>query len=237
MKQTELNVVQIPQEYCEASSLDSVGKSFRQLRLQALDNDPASFSSSYGTESQQPLSFWTSRILNRQAKTFALVYTDQHAEAGQEINFTPGDLWLGMLVLLGPAVVDACVYDNFSTWKTVLMEKSSRDNEACVIDVTGNRGPENSALAYHIVSVYVAPEVREKGFAKRLVGSALNTIVQVMKEKEFRMAICTVGAAEGAVAAHKTYEGMGFVKVADDNYTSDDGRKFHNSVMRRDLTL
>lgn len=230
-------VVLISHEYSEASRLDSCAKAFRGLRLRALQSDPASFSSSYTTESQQPLSFWTKRLRNPQAKTFALIDRDIGAQRHQVSGPAPERLWLGMLVLLGPEAVDPNAFDNASSWKATLTENSCKSEEPQSQVTRIEPLPASSVLAYHIVAVYVAPEVRGKGLAKKLMSSAFAAVEQDLEEKGSNNAICTIGVAKDIPAARKTYESMGFVAVAEDHYITDDGREFHDSVMRKDLAV
>jgi ribosomal protein S18 acetylase RimI-like enzyme len=235
--EADLEVVLIPQEYSNVSTLKSIAKDFRELRLQALQNEPASFSSSYTTESRRPPSFWTARLQNPQARTFALINRHLRTDPLRDPESVVDRPWLGMLVLLGPKVVDLDAYDNGSTWKAILTENPLIRDKAQPIETRMGFSPVNSALAYHIVAVYVAPEVRRRGFAKELVSSALACMNQDSKGKGCHKGICTVGVAEDIVAARKTYESMGFIAVAEDHYTSGDGRAFHESVMRKDLTF
>jgi ribosomal protein S18 acetylase RimI-like enzyme len=230
-------VVLIPQEYSNVSTLKSTAKAFRELRLQALRNEPASFSSSYTTESQLPPSFWADRLQNPQARTFALINRHVRTDPLPDPESMFDRPWLGMLVLLGPKVVDLDAYDNGSTWKTILTENPLIRDEAQPIETRMGLSSTNNALAYHIVAVYIAPGVRRRGFAKELVSSALACTKQDLKGKGCHKGLCTVGVAKDIVAARKTYESMGFIAVAEDHYTSGDGRVFHESVMRRDLTF
>jgi ribosomal protein S18 acetylase RimI-like enzyme len=232
---TDLKVVLIPKEYAEPSMLESVAKAFRELRLQALYSDPASFSSSYTSESQRPFSFWTKRLQNPQAKTFALVHSNTKGSGQSNSESPPHRRWLGMLVLLGPKAVERNAYENGSTWKTLLTESSSRVEVPKPADSNTGVALEESSLIYHIVAVYVASEARGRGLAKSLLANTLATIEHESREMGFGNAICTLGAAEENVAARKTYEAMEFVPVAEDHVTTDDGREFHETVMRRDF--
>ena len=230
-----LAVVLIGQEYLLASSLNSTAEAFRNLRLRALETEPSFFSSSYTTESQHLLSFWTKRLQNPQAKTFAVVPTDALSQHYMDSKHTLERPWSGMLVLLGPKLVNLDAYDNASTWKTIMTEN---DRKADSVQPTGARTQScsaSSAHAYHVVSVYVAPEARGKGLAKKLIKAALASAEQESKERNIRKAICTLGAERDNVAAWRTYESMGFVAVAEDHFTSAEGREFHESIMRRDL--
>jgi ribosomal protein S18 acetylase RimI-like enzyme len=234
-------VVLTPQEYSKASILETTAEAFRNLRLEALKTDAPSFTSSYTTESQHPLSFWIKRLQNPQAKTFALVHasSQQHQKSGSASERP----WRGMLVLLGPQVVDFETYDNASSWKSILTENailtetSFKDHKSQQLEDTMETPPVTAALDYHVVSVYIAPSFRGRGLAKELITSALASVKQDQKEKGYQKAICTLGVAKDAIAARKTYESMGFVDVAEDHFISDDGREFHDSVMRKDLSL
>ncbi len=235
--QADPQVVLIPRDSSQASTLDSTAKAFRKLRLQGLQTEPASFSSSYSTESQRPPSFWTKRLQDPQARTFALIHTDPGAQCPQDSEPAPDRPWTGMLVLLGPKVIDPNAYDNSSSWREILPESSSKFDDPEQKEAGTEFSSVRSALAYHVVAVYLVPEVRGKGLAKRLMSSAFISIKQDVKNMGYGQAICTVGVAKGVIAARKTYASMGFVDVAEDHYTTDDGRTFHDSVMRRDLTL
>ena len=118
----------------------------------------------------------------------------------------------------------------------MLTESSSQSEGPRPVEVRTEFAPANTALAYHIVAVYVAPEVRSRGLARKLMRSALSFVEQESKARRFNQAICTVSVSEGIVVARKMYERMGFVAVAKDRYTSSDGRELHEAVMRKDLT-
>lgn len=231
----EQEVVLIPTEYTDALMLDSVAQAFRDIRLRALQTDPASFSSCFATESEQPHSFWTERLQNPQAKTFALVHKASGVPHHQHSEFTLLRPWLGILVLLGPKIVNIDACDNNSPWKAVLTEQHAINEQPPLLEM---EAPSvKIALAYQIVSVYVAAEFRGKGFAKKLMSSALAAIEQGLKDQRFGKAICTVGVADGISVARKMYQRMGFVTVGEDHSTTDDGRDFHGSVMRKDVTF
>jgi ribosomal protein S18 acetylase RimI-like enzyme len=230
-------VVLIPHEYPEASTLDAIAKAFRELRLRALQTDPASFSSPYASESQRGLEFWTKRIQEPQAKQFALLYQDSAVVDYHHPGTGYDKPWHGMLVLLGPKPVSYHEYDNGSTWKTILTEKSFKVEDPRPMEATLDASSEDSALAYHIVAVYVAPEARRKGLAKSLMKAAATVLEQETEKLGYRRAICTIGVARGNAASQRTYENSGFVTVAEDDYTSEDGREFHESVMRRDFLI
>jgi hypothetical protein len=107
-------VVLVPREYTGHDKLDAVAKAFRKLRLQALESDPSSFGSSDFVERQEPLSFWTKRLQNPQAKTFALIHSNSEQATFDDKDQIFCNLWQGMLVLLGPKFVDPRTYDNES---------------------------------------------------------------------------------------------------------------------------
>ena len=231
----EQEVVLIPKEYTDALMLNSVAQVFRDIRLRALQTDPASFSSCFATESEQPHSFWTERLQNTQAKTFALIHKAsgvQHHQHSESALLRP---WVGILVLLGPKLVDIEAFDNDSSWKTVLTEKHAVNEQSQLPKIEASS--VKIALAYQVVSVYVAPEFRGKGLARKLMSSALAAVEQDLKDKSSGKAICTVDVADGISVARNTYQRMGFVTVAEDHSTTDDGREFHASVMRKDVTF
>jgi GNAT superfamily N-acetyltransferase len=233
----DYEVVLIPRECSEASSPDSSVKAFQKLRLQALQADPASFTSSYTIESQQPLSFWLDRLRNPQAKTFALVKRGSEVQSYQVPGYTPQIPWVGMLVLLGPTAVDPDAFDNASSWKAVIAGSSPSGEEPQSGKIRSQVIPASSALAYTVVSVYVAPEARGKGLAKKLMASALVAVQQDLAQRGSSKAICAIAVAKDLVAARKKYESMGFAAVAEDHATADDGWEFHGWVMRKDLTV
>ena len=233
----DFEVVLIPHEYLEASSLDSSAKAFQELRLQALQTDPASFTSSYTIESQQPLSFWINRLRNPRAKTFALIKRCSEVQSYQVPGYTPQRPWVGMLVLLGPKAVDPDAFDNASSWKVVTAESSPPSEAPQSGKIRSQTFPASSTLAYTIVAVYIAPEARGKRLAKKLMTSALVAIEQNLAQRGSNKAICTIAVAKNLVAARKTYESMGFAAVAEDHATADDGWEFHGWVMQKDLTV
>lgn len=234
--QTDYEVFLTPHHYPEASKLESIASKFRQLRLQALQTDPASFSSSFITESQRPSSFFTNRLTNPIAKTFALIKAVPQSQSHIDPEYALDKPWLGMVVVLGPKVIDPTAYDNESTWKTVLTETSPLvDESKRARSVFAESPSANSALVYHFVSVYVAPQVRGKGLAKKLMSTALAVVEHETREKTFTQAICSIGVAKDNSIARRTYESMGFVGVAKDHFISEDGREGDDSVMRRDI--
>jgi ribosomal protein S18 acetylase RimI-like enzyme len=230
-------VVLIPHQYSEASSLDSSVKAFRELRLQALQTDPASFTSSYTIESQQPHAFWINRLQNPKAKTFVLVKRASEAQSYRVSGYMPQMPWVGMLVLLGPKAVDPDTFDNASSWKAIIAGSSPPNEKPQSEDTKTQSFPASSALAYTIVAVYIAPEARGKGLAKKLMRSALAAVEHDLAQKGSNKAICTIAVAKGLVPATKTYKSMGFVAVAEDHGKADDGWEFHGWVMRKDLAV
>ena len=217
----------------EPITLSAVAQSFRELRLQALQSDPASFGSSDFTERQEPPSFWKKRLQNPQAKTFALIQGNADSTTSTNDICGLAEKWQGMLVLLGPKTVDPRTYDNESSWKSLIGEEVS-GGECAAPD---QQSPSQIASAYHIVAVYVSKEMRGKGLARSLVRAAFDALAEECRRMGVKQAICTLGVGKHLTAAQKTYNGMGFQVVGENTLVLDGGQEFLEWVMRRDFSV
>jgi len=149
--------------------------------------------------------------------------TNIQTEGGGLLN----DEWVSLLVVFGPQAIHPDKFENASFWVACL--DSNRNLEDVEIS------EQRSALIYHIVGVWVAPEVRRRGVAKRMVEGAIDAIKQEGQQKRASTAICTIGVQDTAMAVQNLYQACGFSKVAEDCYKGHGERSIRDFVMRQDI--
>ena len=227
------SIALIPQQFNDDSLLQRYGEKCRELRLRSLKSDPDSFSSSFTKESQQPFEFWTGRLLNSKALHYVVIQHNLDSkveEALQNAETILQSKWVGILVRLGPRIVDIDSFSNESSWKTLLEGGSKKSMDRA--DTNNSR-----AAAYHLAGFYIAPETRGQGLGARLVQTALDNIAADCQIADSSRAICTVGTDRRNAVPQRLFAKMGFSNVAIDNIQTDDGRHLTEIIWRQDFSV
>jgi ribosomal protein S18 acetylase RimI-like enzyme len=95
------------------------------------------------------------------------------------------------------------VSDGAAGVKSVMMVAADASTDVWLGMTVGVRDPDDAALA-HVVSVWVAPEARRSGAARRL----LEAVHDWARARSVRM--MRLGVADTNVAARRLYEGAGY---------------------------
>ena len=225
----------VPQDLASSDELLDVARAFREIRLQSLQSDPASFSSTDFVERQKPISFFTKRLQNPLAKTFAVVCDKAEDPASNKASESTAGTWYGMLVLLGPQVVDPETFDNENSWKNLIGEQQRASQAPKTKSTAEAPSISQTAFSYHIVSVYVSSVLRGQGIGKDLFRAAFAEIEKEAANHRLTRAICTLGVGKNLLAAWNLYNAIGFVAVAEVQYVVDDGRVLDDVIMRKDF--
>ena len=220
-----LDVAVLSQLQADDPDLQQLAQRSRTVRLRALKTDPEAFSSLYASELQQKISFWESRLLNPLARLLIGVPTplDGADPRGAILNSD----WAGILTLLGPIAVDPDTRDEAKSW----MKFRSVKQPAISSDLRGGA----TDLEYHLVAMWVAPEMRRKGVRSLLIERALDSVKEDLESLPAKKAIVTIGTSDAATAAQAVYSSSGFRQVAVDLYQTNDGRLFNDFIMRQDV--
>jgi ribosomal protein S18 acetylase RimI-like enzyme len=223
----KMYLIVLPSAHNDQEYLNNFALRLKDLRLRSLQTDPEAFSSTYAMENKQPLEFWTKRLQNPAARHFIIARSGSSDEHSDREGDLLSDEWVSLLVVFGPQAIHPDKFENASSWMACL--DSNRNLEDVEIS------EQRSVLMYHIVGVWVAPEARRRGVAKRMVEGAIDTIKQEGQQKRASTAICTIGVQDTAMAAQNLYQACGFSKVAEDCYKGHGGRSIRHFVMRQDI--
>jgi ribosomal protein S18 acetylase RimI-like enzyme len=223
---SRFTIVTMPTHYKDDAFLQRSVDKYRELRLRSLKSDPASFSSTFASESRRPVNFWTNRMLGPGARHLLAVELSNHSSAPSVANEPQTVLereWVGMLVLLGPNPIAGNDSPPGKTLRSRLGDENTDDTR------------ETLASAYHMAGFYVAPEHRGHGIGGALVQNAMEVIANDCEKMPNPEAICTVGVSHTNLVVRRLFKRMGFEEVGEDQLDTVDGRHLTEITLRRDL--
>ena len=221
----QLDVAVLSRLQPDDPDLPQLARLSRTTRLRALKTNPEAFSSVYAIELQQKTSFWESRLLNPLGRLLVGLSTQLDGADPSELILTSD--WTGILTLLGPVAVDPDTRDEATSW-TKFRSGGKPETSSDLRDGV-------TALEYHLVAMWVAPEMRRKGVGSLLIKKALELVKEDLDSLSATKAIVTIGASDTAMAAQALCRSSGFRKVAVDMFQADDGRLFTDFIMRQDI--
>jgi ribosomal protein S18 acetylase RimI-like enzyme len=222
---SRFTIVTMPTHYKDDAFLQRSVDKYRELRLRSLKSDPASFSSTFASESGRPVNFWTNRMLGPGARHLLAVELSNHSSAPSVANEPQAVLeseWVGMLVLLGPNPIAGNDSPPGKTLRSRLGDENTDDNR------------ETLASAYHMAGFYITPEHRGHGIGA-LVQNAMEVIANDCEKMPNPKAICTVGVSHTNLVVRRLFKRMGFEEVGEDQLDTVDGRHLTEITLRRDL--
>jgi GNAT superfamily N-acetyltransferase len=215
-------VIFIPKMSASPAHLESIAERYRNIRLHGLMVDPQSFSSTYEHESQFSSDTWLSRIQNPLGKTFVAVI-DSGTESHDHIRLirsseTEGahdavqrllrKEWVGIATLIGPVPFPSEKGDatRLNPWDAFIKDgKYQMPSHAIEL------GDLNGAhIVYVIVGMFVLPQARRKGHARRLLEAIINAAQEEAKVACASKTSVTVQTEPGNVSAQQLYEKVGF---------------------------
>ncbi|VUC30408.1 unnamed protein product [Clonostachys rosea] len=134
----------------DATNLPSLAARYKELRLAALQNSPASFSSTYETEAQFSDEVWLSRINTPNKETFICAAVDEGSSGSIDPSTVPLEKceWVAQVTLLGPVSAD----------------DYALPGDASQPEVTDDKEEEK----WQMLSLYTLPQHRGKGLGKKL---------------------------------------------------------------------
>lgn len=244
-------VLLIPRTFASPTHEDQVVESYKSLRLHGLKADPGSFSSTYERESQFSHELWKSRILNPSGKTFvAAVDSDESSNKHSEIpvSIQSDDShdtiekllkreWVGIVTLLGPCVFrksDDTAASPAKPWQVYIQNGEYQIHAAASAteDLSGTH------LVYLIVGMFVLPQARRKGHARRLLDAAAEASQREAKARGASKATITVEVQSSNVNGKRLYEGVGY-HVEEDGIAmkNQNGETTYLISLARDLEL
>ncbi|CAH0039968.1 unnamed protein product [Clonostachys solani] len=148
----------------DAPNLPSLAAKYKELRLAALQNSPASFSSTYETEAQFSDEVWLSRINTPNKETFICAAVDEGSSGSIDPSTVPLEKceWVAQVTLLGPVSAD----------------DYALPSEASQPDVASDKDEEK----WQMLSLYTLPQHRGKGLGKRLCKETFQFLASSRRE-------------------------------------------------------
>jgi len=214
---TLASVAELPKHYATSQFLQIYALRSKEIRLRGLQLDPAYFASTFEKESQFPLETWISRLTNPLARTF-IAMRERSQDGKTEVKDSLLDQeWLGTLVLLGPKPTKTGpVSASISPWQ--LFTPTAMVSEVAP-------PPSSSALAYHLVGVWVAPEVRGSGIGGMMIQAACEAARDEAVKLCATTAVLTVMVEQWNTSGKRLYEKAGFSFVCEEHYQGSTGKR------------
>jgi GNAT superfamily N-acetyltransferase len=234
----KFEIVQLPQDYGDAvrsSHLAKFASKSKVIRLEALQSDPASFSSNYDREVKFEDEIWRSRLSNTTSRTIIALDTTHLSQVDGLSDLDKAEVapWIGTVVLMGPRLAEK-LPDETTGGEQLYRDASDMRTLPGSINAS-----YDATLVYLINAVYVSPTLRGNGVAKRLLESTLKA-VKLDKtsdegtEKATLRKACFVHVKKENIAAVKLYESMGFGRVGGRDITYN-GVQMELLVLRKSI--
>ncbi|KAM5436413.1 hypothetical protein MferCBS31731_005904 [Microsporum ferrugineum] len=207
MDKGRVEVVQVPKGPVTPSDLTALYNRYRDARLRALKTYPEAFSSNYERESAFTDEQWAQRLRNPMSTTFVAVCVEQDNTADEDVDKLKNHEWMGMIVLLGPKVLD--VGSTKCPWEPFLsMDWMQPETEGAF---------EGAETTYFAVSMFVLPEATKRGVGKMLVSEMKDHAREDGKEKSASKLHLSLIVERENPTAIRLYERCGFCHVDADS--------------------
>lgn len=175
---------------------------YKHTRLTALQLDPGAFGSTYAREVRFTSQTWMSRLLNPLSKTFVSVDTAVASIVSRPID--PVELaypqWFGTASIFGPKPLV-----NSSLWTTYTPDNFNDPPDLSAV--------KDSNAIYMITGVFVHPDHRRQGRAKRLIQAAVNSAAEEAKTAGASKVTVLLEIESEDQAVDRLYESVGFSAV------------------------
>jgi ribosomal protein S18 acetylase RimI-like enzyme len=180
----------------DAPNLQTLAAKYRELRLEALQQSPTSFSSTYEIEEQFSDDVWTSRLLTANKETFICAAL---SGGGGGTTAAPEDCeWAGQVTMLGPVLSD------------VFALPTEAGEPAIGDDATEEK--------WQMLSLFTLPSHRGKGLGKKLCQEAFRFLVsppnnehqQPQQERATKVRVRIMIKPENWITVN-LYRSLGFV--------------------------
>jgi GNAT superfamily N-acetyltransferase len=182
----------------DAPNLQTLAAKYRELRLEALQQSPTSFSSTYEIEAQFSNDVWTSRLLTANKETFICAARPGAIVSGGAAMAPEDCEWAGQVTLLGP------VPSGIFALPTEASEPAIGD------DATEEK--------WQMLSLFTLPSHRGKGLGKKLCQEAFRFLVspphnehrQLQQERATKVRVRIMIKPENGITIN-LYRSLGFV--------------------------
>ncbi|KAJ5091605.1 hypothetical protein NUU61_006475 [Penicillium alfredii] len=223
-------VILIPQSFSSPTHFHEIVDRYKKLRLQGLQVDPNSFSSTYAEESQFPAETWQSRIANPSGKTFISVMDGNKSPENTEENILePSNLkenqespslalqkllqkeWMGQITILGPEIFlnpEESLEETPNRRPWDIFIKDGGYSIPCTPPHTLNL--DGAHIVYLVVGMFVLPQARRRGNARRLLEAAVQAVREEGRARGARAASIVLQVESGIDNAQRLYGRVGF---------------------------
>jgi len=232
---TDFSVIQLPRTFEPNSKYQAIlAQKYKSLRLESLKTDPESFASSYEQEVAFTDDVWSDRLKNPLARSFIALDLRDVPQTNSEAHSdsTVALPWVGITVLLGPRIFMGDIPTaNTSPWKLFYGAQAETIEESESI--------EPMTRMYVINAVWIKPDARGRGIAKRLMDEVIKVAQQDFENQTGPddTGLCMCFVEKENTAATRLYKACGFGEIAEEQYASADGRKGVAITLRRDITV
>ena len=199
------DIIRLPRMSPDTHDADDIAlaESFRTLRLLALRTDPDAFASSYDIEIKRGLDQTLTRLSNPKA---ANLIAALHQDSTSHI---PSLQWAGMIALLGPE-------DDFANGVSAKSDPMGQMTPGS--EPASSTEQPREELTFALNNVFVKPEARGRGLARRLMDAALQLAQDECLARHASRWKCTVLVDAENEPARALYENAGFMIVGEEHY-------------------
>ena len=148
----QLRFFRVPKS--DSQQLHFLAEQYRELRLAGLEQSPDSFSSTYESESQHPLAYWQSQLLDPEKELFICAASSPQTDPLTQS--APSETWIAQLVLRGP-VPDEQFH----------LPPEAEQPELLLLD------DRTTTCNWQLMSLYVHPSHRGQAISQRLISHAV----------------------------------------------------------------
>lgn len=213
-----IGVIEVPKAI-PTILLPKLCQQFKKSRLRALRENPEAFSSKFEAEVLFDDQIWADRLQNPLSKTFVAIRMNTPeviSETGNDVpardlDFLISNDWLGMIVLLGPNILQSGV--SAKGWRLFTSPNNNNNNISRLPDPALFR---NSEVVYLAVSMFVLQEARRRGLGLEL----LRKSIQVVRKEALYSSAAKLNVSlfvEGNnIAAQELYKKAGFGHVLEE---------------------
>ncbi|KAM0334479.1 hypothetical protein ACHAQA_001507 [Verticillium albo-atrum] len=195
-----MEYITLPKALLSEEQFTQLVNQYKALRLFSLKQSPKFFGSNHAREEAFPRETWVSRLTNPLATNIVAVARPDDLDLTSEearLQFLLEGTWLASLTLVGP----------LDPLKAKEMYETAMHIAPGVVDLGPSDGADGVKWQFALNAMYVKPEGRGRGLAKKIVQEAVRLAVNMGEGQPVKVVLVV---DYDNVAARGVYERSGF---------------------------